>query len=123
MGYFGDYDRILRDDEVSFSFDPVVARPVAAVQVPPTVQQQFHVVPVREECKFCKNNGKAEAVYTSHSFKDNKGNCACPILRQYRCPTCNATGDKAHTIKYCPKKKVYTVEDTLKMQKRRQFQL
>ena len=27
---------------------------------------------------------------------------ACPILRLYQCPICHASGDQAHTIKYCP---------------------
>lgn len=102
-----------------YQFDPVIARPVVVAVAP--VQQHYPALSVSVECKFCKNNREAESVYKSHSFKDERGNCVCPVLRQYKCPTCGATGNKAHTIKYCPKKRVYTVEDTLRMQKRRQF--
>lgn len=56
-----------------------------------------------QECVFCKNNGEQEAYYKQHVLKDSKGRVVCPILRAYTCPICNAKGDDAHTIKYCPK--------------------
>ena len=35
-------------------------------------------------------------------FQNEKGHCACPVLRTYVCPLCRGTGDAAHTLKYCP---------------------
>ncbi|XP_029979775.1 nanos homolog 2 [Sphaeramia orbicularis] len=53
-------------------------------------------------CRFCKQNGESAKVYRSHSLK-SKGKVVCPILWSYTCPTCGATGDHAHTRKYCPR--------------------
>lgn len=55
-----------------------------------------------QECVFCKNNGEQESYYRRHILKDSEGRVVCPILRAYTCPICNAKGDDAHTIKYCP---------------------
>ena len=54
-------------------------------------------------CVFCKNNGEAEMVYNSHQLKDDSGRVVCPILYYYKCPKCGAFGEKAHTLRYCPK--------------------
>ncbi|GFS00191.1 nanos protein [Elysia marginata] len=52
-------------------------------------------------CKFCRNNGESEDVYTKHRLHD-KERTVCPILRHYVCRLCNSTGDFAHTIRHCP---------------------
>jgi len=53
-------------------------------------------------CKFCKNNREPRKFYLSHSTMDSNGDVICPILQQYRCELCGATGTKAHTRSYCP---------------------
>ncbi len=62
----------------------------------------------KEVCVFCRNNGEKEQIYTSHTLKDATNRVICPILRLYTCPICQACGDNAHTIKYCP----YAEKDT-----------
>ena len=53
-------------------------------------------------CVFCQSSKQPEHVYRSHILKDIEGRVVCPYLRSYTCPICNANGDDAHTIKYCP---------------------
>lgn len=53
-------------------------------------------------CVFCKNNGEDERFYLSHTLKDDNGYISCPILYNYKCPICGATGHVSHTIRYCP---------------------
>ena len=53
-------------------------------------------------CVFCRNNGEAESVYSSHQLKDQEGHVTCPVLYIYTCPICGVSGKNAHTIKYCP---------------------
>ena len=53
-------------------------------------------------CAFCKTNGEVDDIYLGHVLKDSYGRTTCPYLRKYTCPICGESGDKAHTIKYCP---------------------
>jgi hypothetical protein len=53
------------------------------------------------KCNFCFNNKEPSEVWSTHNLKE-EGKIACQILRNYVCPKCGATGDKAHTNRYCP---------------------
>lgn len=53
-------------------------------------------------CRFCKQNGESPRVYRSHTLKSADSRVVCPILQNYICPICGATGDYAHTRRYCP---------------------
>lgn len=54
-------------------------------------------------CVFCRNNGEDESVYSTHALKSPDGKVTCPILFAYECPICRASGENAHTLKYCPR--------------------
>lgn len=63
-------------------------------------------------CRFCKHNGESARVYRSHKLKSDEGKVLCPILWSYTCPICEATGDNAHTRKYCPQAKKMLLPET-----------
>ncbi|KAK3509174.1 hypothetical protein QTP70_020286 [Hemibagrus guttatus] len=54
-------------------------------------------------CGFCRQNGESAEIYASHRLKARNGRVLCPVLRNYVCPVCGATGDTAHTRHYCPR--------------------
>jgi len=49
-------------------------------------------------CKVCKDSGKTETEYTSHSVKDKTGKTTCPTLLNQACKYCRQPG---HTVKFC----------------------
>lgn len=68
-----------------------------------TPRRKKNKKPLPTECVFCKNNGEEETYYREHLLKYADGRVMCPVLRAYTCPICGASGDDAHTIKYCSK--------------------
>ena len=57
----------------------------------------------QKNCKFCKDSGKHENIYTSHNTKDKNGVVCCPILMTTLCNNC---GNFGHTNKYCKSVKI-----------------
>lgn len=73
--------------------------PVRTPSPPPST------LPGSFDCGFCRSNEEPESVYRSHPLRLNDV-VVCPNLRKYVCCICGATGDIAHTVKYCPKNPV-----------------
>jgi len=69
-------------------------------------------------CSFCRTNDPDPARiqhYTGHLVKAlTTGKVTCPVLRKYVCPFCGATGDNAHTARYC---KQFNTVDLLDVRK------
>lgn len=53
-------------------------------------------------CVFCRKNNEVTMLVHSHEVKDGADIATCPMLRQFVCAICGASGDTAHTLKYCP---------------------
>jgi len=64
-------------------------------------------------CQFCLSNGESEVQYKKLTWPlpsqedvrtafTGKVKTTAPVLRMYRCSICQATGDQAHTQRYCP---------------------
>jgi len=70
---------------------------------PPTLPKKGSGKRKVQVCVFCRNNGEDESVYSTHALKSPDGKVTCPILFAYECPICRATGENAHTLKYCPR--------------------
>ncbi|XP_076461836.1 uncharacterized protein LOC143294286 [Babylonia areolata] len=66
-----------------------------------------------KKCKFCQKKKEAADIVSHHNLKDGRDNVTCPILQQYRCDLCHATGTRAHTIKYCPLNNPDTPHDVI----------
>ncbi|KAA0197827.1 hypothetical protein HAZT_HAZT010360 [Hyalella azteca] len=50
------------------------------------------------KCRYCMTAD----LPSGHGLYNMDGDVVCPVLSKYQCPFCNATGTKAHTLKYCP---------------------
>jgi len=54
-------------------------------------------------CKFCKDAGKSEAIYSSHHLRESRdpnSRVVCPELLKTECRFCFKFG---HTVNHCPK--------------------
>ncbi|XP_077576020.1 nanos homolog 3 [Stigmatopora nigra] len=94
-----------RDPDIVSAFPAFGARCLHHSGVTESHQRQRSVLQdsLAKCCNFCKRNGEIETVYTAHRLKNDAGEVLCPILSEYVCPLCGATGTAAHTKRFCPK--------------------
>lgn len=59
-------------------------------------------------CSYCRKIGGHRFLYEDHQLKNEDGKILCPILKEDGCFLCDATGDKVHLPKECPKNSVNT---------------
>ncbi|XP_053319848.1 nanos homolog 3 [Spea bombifrons] len=95
-------ERTAAPEMLSGSHEATIPGPPHDVFAPPTQSTPAPREGEASLCSFCKHNGESRAIYTQHNLKDAAGKIQCPILRSYICPQCGATGDNAHTRRFCP---------------------
>uniref|UniRef100_A0A1I7YEU6 Nanos-type domain-containing protein n=1 Tax=Steinernema glaseri TaxID=37863 RepID=A0A1I7YEU6_9BILA len=61
--------------------------------------------PDSQFCTLCEARQHPKSVYTSHCLRDEQNRASCPVLRAKVCPVCQATGDNAHDVFFCPARK------------------
>ncbi|EHB14457.1 Nanos-like protein 3 [Heterocephalus glaber] len=103
LGLAGLIGALHGEEEPEARVDPQPELPVTTAPEPED-QKLSSEPPAAPErlCSFCKHNGESRAIYQSHVLKDEAGRVLCPILRDYVCPQCGATRERAHTRRFCP---------------------
>lgn len=75
--------------------------PNATLYGPSTFQSS--AAPLEYICKFCVSN-KEPYDECKHLLKNDGRMIKCPVLYNFLCDICGATGDRAHTKKHCPRR-------------------
>ncbi|KAK6633291.1 hypothetical protein RUM44_003892 [Polyplax serrata] len=98
----------LSASKTSFVPDVVHKTPTNSVRAVTTTRNDFKDVHKSAHnrpmiCNFCKNNKEVPDIYLNHYLYDPKTKkLTCPVLRKHVCEICGETGDRAHTLQYCP---------------------